>query len=167
MIRISIALIMFGLLTVTLDGCNRRPSGMPDVFPCSVTVKNGGEPVAKAMVTFHREGGNGTVRISGITDAGGKATIVTRLIDYKAEGSPSGTFSVTIFKNPEIPDDGVDVSRLSEDEQQKRAQQQAEFEDNNRVVPEALTRSETTPLRCIVKEKEGGTLVVDLAEFEK
>ena len=85
--------LAFGL--VACFGCGQKlPPGMPRLNPCLITVNMEGKPVENVTVRLLSED-QLNWGCSGITDASGKATIVT---DGKYKGVPAGTYKVLLFR---------------------------------------------------------------------
>jgi hypothetical protein len=158
--------LIFVYVLISVGGCTNRPSNMPDVFPCIVTVKKDNVPIDKVLVTFSSEDGTGTLRISGITDSKGKAKIVTQLVDYSAEGVPLGTYKVAIQKFAPVSGSGKDLLMLSDKEAKEQTRKFEEAQEKNRIVPEILMSMTTTPIKCIVKEKAGISLTVSVNDYK-
>ena len=146
------------MVVIVSVSCNRRPAGMPETFPCKITVLNNGVPMPECDVRLHRSDGNGSLSIMADTDTSGVAVIRTRFAHYTATGSPEGVFKVTIAeKQIQLPPDGVDVSKtpMSWDEQAAYFAKRKEEAEKYRIVPVHLTAAATTPLE--IKLEKGGT----------
>jgi hypothetical protein len=82
---------------VALTGCKKesRPEGLPDLYPCSVKVIQGGAPLEGANVTLITND-SALMRwpCGGMTNAEGVAILNT----YGFDGAPAGQFQVTIAK---------------------------------------------------------------------
>ena len=85
-----------------LSGCQekKRPDGLPELFPCVITITQGGQPLNGARVFLVSESGNSEWTVSGNTDASGKAKISTHA-NYA--GAPAGTFKVLVSKTEMSP----------------------------------------------------------------
>jgi hypothetical protein len=142
-------------LILVLIGCSRRPAEMPATFPCKIVIVNDGSPQVDYDVHLHLTTGNGALSIRGCTNAAGIAEIKTRFTDYTANGSPVGTFKVTIDKQPELPPDGVDITTLPWGEELNTylTQRMKELE-KLRIVPIHLTKPDSTPFE--IKLEKGG-----------
>ena len=95
--------ISFMLAAVLITGCakDNRPSDLPPLYPCAITITQEGEPLNGATVSlFAVEGTSSKYQPSGITDANGKATLMT----YGFEGAPAGKYKVCVRKT--IIEDG-------------------------------------------------------------
>ena len=87
---------------VIMTGCGEKlPSGMPKLFPASITVTQEGEPLDGAMVLLIpedsalQEWGPG-----GLTNASGVAVMRT---NGKCKGAPLGKYKVTVTKTEREP----------------------------------------------------------------
>lgn len=94
-------LVLGGLvLAALLIGCakEKRPDGIPQQFPTTVTVLQEGVPLAGATVAFMAadEGSvNSRWAIDGTTDSSGKAQMA---VNGRYKGSPAGKFKVMVIK---------------------------------------------------------------------
>lgn len=93
--------ILYPLLGVVvfslLIGCSgeKRPEGMPKLYPCSITVLQEGKPLENASIDLIMKNGSFKWPVSGTTDSSGVAELRTHGL---YPGAPSGTFTVTIEK---------------------------------------------------------------------
>lgn len=86
------------VMSSILSGCGdrQRPEGMPDLYPCMITITQDGVPLSKASVTLISESPDLAEWASGgITDESGRCDINTR---GKYRGCPAGIFKVTVKK---------------------------------------------------------------------
>ena len=83
-------------------GCSdaSRPGDLPQLFPCVVSVTQGGKPLEEALVEFHAESEQ-KYRPSAFAGAEGDAVMRT----YGFPGVPAGKYKITISKT--IEDDFV------------------------------------------------------------
>ena len=93
-------ILFFSLLifAVFLAGCNskKKPDGLPALYPCEITVKQDGTPLAGATVMLLSDGGSMPWTVAGGTNDAGIAKIFTHG-DFA--GAPLGQYKVTISKN--------------------------------------------------------------------
>jgi len=92
--RIIIPLV---LAVISVAGCTRddgRPKDLPPLFPCEITITQGGTPLAGATVALESSGGSTNYIPSGITEESGKAVLST----YGFKGAPAGKYKVTVRK---------------------------------------------------------------------
>jgi len=162
----SIPFVLFFVVLV-LAGCSKRPAGMPATFPCKITIVSGGIPKADHEVALHLVTGNGALSIMANTDSSGIAEIRTRLADYTAKGAPEGTFKVTVERHVHLPDDGVDLSRLSRDEVGAYLNRRAAEGEKLREFPVQLSRSESTPFEITVAKGGENQWTFDLKDYSK
>lgn len=91
----NVALAICSLLIAT-SGCNRgpsKPSHIPDLTPCVITVTYNGQPVADASVLLAPQ--TGEFSAAGLTDAEGKAVMKT---DGMYEGVVAGEYMASVTK---------------------------------------------------------------------
>ena len=93
--QFQLSLVVLTLL-VTSIGCGKqKPSDLPPLFPCKITVMQGGQPLPGASVTLFADGHQVRFTLGAVTDKNGVATIKTN-IDW--EGAPEGKYKVCIKK---------------------------------------------------------------------
>ena len=104
--------LLIVLAIFVCGGCSKenRPRDLPPLFPITLTFLLDGQPLDNAMVMFYTE--NQAIAkwtVGGITDAEGKAIIVTH---GQFHGVPAGTFKVCVSKRvfPDEPDENVVAS---------------------------------------------------------
>ena len=95
--------LIFTFILCVLFGCQQkqRPDGLPDLFPCAITITQEEQPLDEALVRLVPEnGGSAAWAVSGKTDAKGIARISTHA-DFS--GAPEGTFKVLVSKTEMSP----------------------------------------------------------------
>jgi hypothetical protein len=165
--------ITFLLLSIFLCwGCTSRPTDVPDVFPCKITVKNGTTPIVGAFVTLGLEQGSNTYSSSGVTDNSGVAEIKTVRLNWKGTGVPAGKYIVIIAKEPDTSSittkDRESVSSMSMDERERYSlEMEKKIAALPREIPSKLSQFTTSPLRITVENGKENTLDVDVAQIPK
>ncbi len=146
-------------------GCGKKkPAGMPDLQPTTLTVTQGGAPLAEAVINFKAVDSSMTWTCGGITDSKGVATIVTHG-QYK--GAPEGKYKVSVMKTV---GEGTPPPPSPIDEESARVYKEyidsgATYEEFY-VVDQQYATIETTPLEVeVVKGKND--LTVDVGEAVK
>ena len=151
-------------------GCGAsRPDDMVDTVPCTITVMQNGTPVSGVMVTLYLEGGNPSLVPRGTTDSSGNAVIKTSLGAYTTNGAPIGKCKVTLDKEFVMPESSLtpdQVSDLTAEQAEKYSQERKAAIDKARIIPTKIASVATTPLSVTVAA-DGGTLTVELSEYEK
>lgn len=92
------------------SGCGgpKKPPGMPDLYPCIITITQGGSPLEGARVLlFPKTGGSNGWNTDGLTNAKGVAELKTN-VDFK--GAPAGEYVVMVSKTELSPGDAPDVA---------------------------------------------------------
>jgi len=101
---IGTLLVLAVVLTCFSGGCNRgpqKPPGMPDLFPCKITITQEGTPLAGgAVVLFPKSGGSNGWNTEGVTNANGVADLKTHL---EFQGAPAGDYVVLVTKTEMSP----------------------------------------------------------------
>lgn len=88
---------LFVLVVLCLIGCGgqKRPSDLPKLFPTSITITQEGVPLENALVTMFSSDEGFKWSVAAITDASGKAAIMTHGLHA---GAPEGDFKVVVTK---------------------------------------------------------------------
>ncbi|MCL2306586.1 MAG: hypothetical protein FWC43_14705 [Planctomycetaceae bacterium] len=157
----QLRLFVVSLFAVCLfTGCpgQERPAGMPELFPCKITITQGGRPLGDAIVNLvPEEAALGWV-INGITDANGVATIKTQ---GNYTGAPAGPYKVCVSKveitPSQIPQPAKDASYAELVEYGEKAGK--EVRPSYNIVKPEYNDAAITPLSItITKGKNNVTL---------
>ena len=89
-------MILFPLLVCCGCSDSPRPTDLPPLFPCTISVTQGGAPLADAYVELVSPDVP-KYRPSATTDASGNAAILT----YGYPGAPAGKYKILVRKNVE------------------------------------------------------------------
>ena len=138
--------VLFSFLLL-MTGCSgeKNPEGMPDLYPCHVTITQAGAPLADAEVTLvSSEPGMNKWPVFGKTDQNGIAQIKTY---GKYEGAPSGVFSVTVQKEEFVYDTAG--KRKNEVDNPLPS-----IKERYSLVDKKMTDAKTSPLSVQVEKKE-------------
>ena len=142
-------------------GCNKQtlPEGMPELYPLTINVTQGGEPAEDVLLTFYAD--SLAWGVGATSDAMGKAVIMTQG-QYK--GAPAGDYTVIASKYYVTPS----KCGIMPADPRLRDEWQKNVDEENapvflRVAPELLDPA-TTTLKVSVKE---GTPTIDLDLGEK
>lgn len=96
-VPVMIAITLLSML-VPGTGCSNRPSGMPSLYPCKITVTQDGAPLADARVTMvnisDTETGDAWTP-AGMTDSSGVAVMRT---NNQYDGAAAGTYRIVVEK---------------------------------------------------------------------
>ena len=106
---------LFALLSLALVLCvgcgSKKPSGVPKLFPATISVVKGSTPVKNANVFLIPDGApSGSWSVSGKTDETGVAVVKTSQGEWQASGAPEGSYKIYLTKivvidEPEAPED--------------------------------------------------------------
>ena len=154
---------------MTCCGCGGTnvPEELRNLYPASVTVMDGGQPVAGILVTLSAKSSQGTFACNGVADDKGVARIQSTRGSYTRKGAPTGTYAVVLSETIELPpelepqesDQDLPVAaRLAKDRKAEEFIRSAE-----RSVPVALTTSGTSPIELVVAKGQNATITVDVA----
>lgn len=142
-------------------GCNQEklPDGMPELFPLTLNVTQGGEPAEDVLLTFY--GDSLAWGVGGKSDAQGKVVVMTQ---GQYRGVPAGDYTVVASKYYVTPSKyGTMPSDPGLREEWAKNVEAENAPVFLRVAPELLDPA-TTTLKVSVKE---GTPTVDLDLGEK
>ncbi|MGL4594270.1 MAG: hypothetical protein ACRCUY_06030 [Thermoguttaceae bacterium] len=162
--------ILLAILPMLLTmSCNKAPDGMPKIYPCSVSVVNDSGPVEGAIIMLFPETEIGDIVSTGTTDKNGIAKIATMYQLYTQNGAPEGDYKITIQKEPflahtKTPEELVRMDRTELESYTK--EYRAKFNVLPKIVPEKLTKHNSTPLKLSITPV-GGRLDVDLSQYKK
>ena len=167
--------LTFVLLCLSLVfgwGCGKkRPEGIPDLFPASVTVKNGSSPIERVSVVFIKSNSStseGSWSASGVTDAGGVAKMKTSQGDWVGDGVPAGEYAVFMNKRPDFTPEPI-PPELEGDEAAKlkfEAEQKKKLEALTKEIPAVLNSPGTSKLSLTVASGTPAELTVDVSEYK-
>ncbi len=108
------------LAVAVLSGCNRgpaKPKGLPELFPCSITITQSGKPLEGALVTLvPKSGRSNGWNTNGRTDVDGVAELKTQV---NFDGAPAGEYVVRVSKNELSPSSVSTVAPADPIEYQK------------------------------------------------
>ncbi len=143
--------------TILLGACNgeKRPDGLPKLFPCSVKIIQAGAPLAGADVMFVAQDPN-LMRwpAGGTTDETGVAKINT----YGFAGAPEGVFKVLVVKTET-------TGSVSAEEAVKNMESGTiANEERFDLVAQEYRDQTTTPLSIEVKASGSNTAEFDVGE---
>jgi len=137
-------------ISLVVAGCfeAQRPSDLPKLYPCKITVIQDGKPLEDALVFVRPQDGNLRFVISGKTDAKGVAVLK---LDSQWAGVPEGEFFVSISKiitpaDLEVPDETTPLN------ERRRIQEQATQQIKETVDPRYSDLAKTE-LRLKVDKK--------------
>ena len=107
MIRNVLLLLLF---CVIVTGCSRleRPAGMPELYPCSITVTFGGEAVEDVRVQLLPEDRDNKWGAGGRTDSKGVA-VMSAAVGFN--GVPEGRYVISFTKTEER--EGMTVAEMT------------------------------------------------------
>lgn len=137
------------LSLLTLVGCEKKkPSDMPALYPCKLTITQEGKPLEGATVSLIAQGKSLRFTTAAITDKQGVAVIKT---DIDWTGVPEGKYKVCV-KKVSAPDSGVSDEIPSDpvafaEYQKKLAEASAQTMS---YVDSKYLRPRTTPLEIEV-----------------
>ena len=152
-----------------LIGCSKgRPADMPKVAPVSLTLMDGGSPLADATVLFISENPVNSITVGGTSDSSGVVALYTTLGTFSDKGAPTGKYKITVQKDHPIVQTKTDEELKAMGPGEIAAHSRklmAERDAKPKLVPLKLTKSSTTPLTIDVAEKDT-SLTIDLAEYK-
>ncbi|MDR1484638.1 MAG: hypothetical protein LBT09_07420 [Planctomycetaceae bacterium] len=143
---IYVALLIF-VLTIAGCGDKSRPSDLPPLYPCTVTVTQDGQPLEGAIIRFEpMDSAGATYQAAAVSSADGTALMKT----YGFQGSPVGKYKVIVTKI------------VSESTEYKLNESTGKEEPVNskryRLIEPQFTSAKTTPLEIEITGKEKNVL---------
>ena len=155
------------LIVFLICGCNNKPQDVPQLFPCQVTVTNGGTPIAEADVILGLTSESSGASMSGVTNSSGVATIYTKRLAWKGKGVPVGDYIVTISKSPKLEEklSLAEYQKLEPTEREKyNAEQERLYNALPREVPGELSAFGKSPYRMTVSKDGDNRLDIDISQ---
>ncbi|MCL2743304.1 MAG: carboxypeptidase-like regulatory domain-containing protein [Planctomycetaceae bacterium] len=160
--------VFFGaLLLLGVASCS-KPSDLPNLVSCEITVTNGGTPINGVRVSMKDESSSGSWSIHGMTNSSGAAKMSTTYTSYTGSGVPAGKYKVAVDKEPDnLPprpeiNDGMpshEAEKLMQDWEAQYAQK--------RIIPEKLAFLSSTPFTVEVNAGSDGKFTIDIAEHKQ
>jgi hypothetical protein len=136
------------IVVLILGGCSDsgKPSDLPSLYPCTITVTQDGLPLAEAAVELvSTDPAGAKYRAASITGKDGKVSMTT----YGFSGVPIGKYKVVISKN--IQDDLVYADNPSTGQKEITS-----FQKYQTVEPK-FSSAETTPHEIEITGKDKKT----------
>lgn len=151
-------------IVFSIGGCSqqKRPDGMPELYPCTITITQDGKPFEGAIVRLYSN--DVVFHVSGTTNASGTAVMLTH---GEFKGAPEGTYKVTVSKEEKefIEPESVTAAREKAKEQGEAFEEPALPYKFYSYVEKEYTSKETTPLEITVsKGKNDQTFAAGKAE---
>jgi hypothetical protein len=167
MSRIFTALLFAAFL---LNGCKSNiPDGFPAVVPCTVTITDGGKPLADVFVIIETIPPTANISSAAKTDAQGRAVMQTSQGIFSKEGIPVGKIVMTLAKTPVVDDwkSPDELSKMTMEESREYSNEKAERSAKlPPIIPKILTDSQTSPLTKDVATNTPINWNVYIAEFK-
>lgn len=149
------------VLLLIANGCGEpRPEGMPELYPCTITVTDGGTVLDDASISLSPVDGEWAAGAK--TDAQGVAVIKTQA-EY--DGAAAGKYKVGISKmsDPEGP---------TEEEIDAMSYEEASAAMNDRkpavsLVPDHLTIASLSPIEIEVTADGENKITIDIQDYSE
>ena len=126
------------LILCSACASEKKPEGMPKLYPCKIKLTQGSAPLEGATVICMADDlALARWTVGGISDASGTVDVVT-LGKYK--GAPQGTFAVTVVKYENVWNEGHSEEHDAPDA-------------TYLMVDQKYETKETTPLKMTVETK--------------
>ncbi len=158
-----IALATGAALTLaSIVGCGgpKKPADLPELFPCSITIIQDGQPLEGASVQLNDPSSSSRFVVGGTTDEKGVAVIRT---DGQYPGAPVGKYKVLVSKIyvPELPSEAPPEDPEARKEYDKKVQEMNAQQAD--TVDLKFKRPTQTPAEIEVTTA-GAELTVDVGE---
>jgi len=153
----SISCVVAIVATLFLGACKgeKRPDGLPKLYPCSVKIIQGGAPLAGADVMLVAQDPNLMRRpTGGTTDESG----VAKLNTYGFAGAPEGSFKVMVVKTE------TEGAVSAEDAVKNMESGTLSSEERFDLVDQQYRDQTTTPFTLEVKASGNETKEFDVGE---
>jgi hypothetical protein len=165
----TLFVLLLSVILFNQTGCNPKPSGFPDIYPCQITVLNGEEPEKDVRIVLYPVSPSGSLLIRGQTNTIGEAVISTTLHKFSKQGVPKGEYTAVFEKIPEFEFSlsKKEIEEMKPFQRKNYYEEQAKkrFELQRKALPEVLQKPETSPLKFEVKDEIGVTINVNLKDY--
>jgi hypothetical protein len=146
-------------------GCGTNvPDDLRNLVPVTITVTDGSQPVLGIQVTLISRSGSNLFACNGITDASGVAMIQSSRSTFVGKGAPAGTYTVVLLQHFDLPPELESLESDSAAVQRDKERKREEFYRQNRVVPEPLASTATSPVELVV-EKPRTAIEIDISKY--
>ncbi len=153
------------VLVLLFSGCQKAPTGFPNVVPCRITVVKDGDPLPQTTVILVSDSPKEWFS-SGETDASGKTEINTTLSNFSRSGAPEGHYKVTLNQIPQLKETKSQQELFDMPASEKAAYiaKQEKLIRESRAFPLEFESHVTTPIEIDVKKGEPA-LTIDVAQW--
>ena len=168
-----LAFVCLSFALVFSWGCGKKkPDGIPDLYPATITVKNGSTPIANVSIVLIKKDSSssgGSWSATGNTDSNGVAKIKTSQGDWVGNGAPAGEYTIFMNKRPGdfVPEpippelDGDEAAKLKFEAEQKK-----KLDALPKEIPVSLNSPVTSKLTLTVASGSPSELAVDVSEHQ-
>ena len=147
-------MLVIGLIT----GCDEKhPEGMPDLVHCEITVTDGGEPLADAILSLAPVQGEWSS--GGQTDGNGVVVIQTRGFD----GVAVGIYKVSVAKRADS--DGPTDEEITNMSFEEGAAAHAARQEASSFIPEHLQVAKFSPIEVAVKADGENIITIEIQDY--
>lgn len=164
------SLLLLGVLMISALGCGpKKPEGIPDLYPATVTITDSGSPITNANIFFlQQESTTGSWTTNGLTDAKGVAVIKTSLGDWKSNGAPAGKYKIYVTKVPDAPMEAPppEIANDSDALDAFYRAQAKKIDALPKEIPVKLSSPMTSPLNITVEAGSTAELTVDVSQYK-
>ena len=162
-------LLMVAVCFSIFSGCGKKkPDGIPTLYPVSIAITKGTEPVDEANVLLVATTAvSGSWSVAGYTNSSGVATIATSQGDWKANGAPEGEYKVYLTKFPKIDMEPPPAGGFKDESSALAysAERRQKLDAAPRAIPESLTSPKTSDLTISVVAKTGAKETYDISQY--
>ena len=145
------------LVTFVASSCKqeKRPDGMPELYPCSLKIIQDGKPLADAEVAVVSSDPQvARFPCGGVSNQEGVVELKT-MASFK--GAPSGKFKVVVSKIEWI-------NRATDYEEAQKNQAEGIKEESYDLVARVYADSSTTPLTIEIQQSNPNPIEIDVGE---
>ncbi|GHT25678.1 hypothetical protein FACS18942_01330 [Planctomycetales bacterium] len=165
----SLFIVNCSLFVIFLAGCGSKPSDVPLLYPCRITVVKNAAPLEGVEVLLGLQNESLMCVTTSNTNSSGVAEMRTKRLNWEGAGAPKGEYVITLIKYPKL-EGGLSLAefqKLEPLEQEKyQAEQAKKYDALPREVPEELSSPTKSPFKLTVSEGQENNLEIDISTFK-
>jgi hypothetical protein len=162
--------LLFLLFLLFSNGCiTSTPPELQNLCPVTITVTDKGVPVDGVLVSLFSKQPQSLRGCKDTTNAEGVAKIRTTIRSFTRNGVEAGTYTVVLYREMLLPENlqpsAAEQEASLSNEIKELKKKRVNFMKQNRVIPEILESSETSPIELTVEEKKSTELTIDISKY--
>jgi hypothetical protein len=163
-------IVLTAIVILFSIGCDRSPSGFPDLVPAVVEIVDNSVPIENVNVILTPTTPVDNIVCGGKSDKTGRVNLFTSWTSYRKSGVPKGEYRITLMEEISVTQTKTmeEYKAMSESEQlaydMERTKQILAVP---RKIPVELSDAVKTPLIWTVDPKNSINFRIDVAKYRK